>query len=311
MKFKKLLCSAFLAIIGFSGVQAQQLSVPITHVMVCCRENNAGTTFLVNGQWNPAHNYGDINQVRDILQKIKDAGINVISVDFTNPPQWDDEGTNGEKWYRSEFMPMLDNIDKVCQEKGMQFIMFLGNPNAWTMKYWNEKAGEVLKKYANKPEYRRYGFGDDRPMLIMFYPGQDFKEMWDKTPENEKNNLEKFHIGTCQVNDPILFTETDGWGYRNVSQSVDGKVRFVAPNGGVAPAQWYRVDAKEWKKRVEWAGQASEYSVIGSYDDVCDAIFWGIADVSKSTRKEHINSTTVDDPYVYYNIVKNYLQNRK
>ena len=49
---------------------------------------------------------------------------------------------------------------------------------------------------------------------------------------------------------------------------------------------------------------ATEYAVVGSYDDTCDAIFWGIADCSESTRvKHHANPETVDDPYFYYETV--------
>ena len=30
-----------------------QSPVPMTHIMVCCRGSNSGTTFLVTGKWNP------------------------------------------------------------------------------------------------------------------------------------------------------------------------------------------------------------------------------------------------------------------
>ena len=49
---------------------------------------------------------------------------------------------------------------------------------------------------------------------------------------------------------------------------------------------------------------AKEYAVIGTYDDTCDSIFWGIADVRESRNPKHVNDATKDDPYVYYNIVK-------
>lgn len=285
--------------------------VPITHIMVCCRGYNSGTTFLVNGKWNPEHDYSDINQVRDIFQKIKDAGINVVSVDFTNPSQWNTGDVKGEPLLWNTFEPMLLNVAQVCKEKDMQFLLFLGNSQAWTLKYWNRIAGIVWQRWAQTPQYRRYGFGDNRPMLIMFLPGEDFWKQYAASPTSEKDNLAKFHIGTCEINERILPTHTDGWGYRNFSQSSDGKVRFVSPNGGVSPNQWFRVDDKEWQRRVEWAGQASEYAVFGSYDDSCDAIFWGIADVSKSERKVHRNVLTEKNPYAYYNVVKDYLTKQK
>ena len=51
-------------------------------------------------------------------------------------------------------------------------------------------------------------------------------------------------------------------------------------------------------------------AVIGTYDDTCDCIFWGIADVSGSRNKIHVHESTKSDPYAYYNIVKEELGGR-
>lgn len=289
--------------------------IPVCHIMPCCRTNNTGTKFLVGGYWTAAHDYQQIDDVRSILQHIKDAGINVISIDFTNASQWDDfgqsalhNGDGGEFWYK--FGPMLDNIVQVCAEKDMKYVLFLGNTLAptTTLEYWNFIAGVVLERWASDPHYLHYGFGDDRPVLIMFVPGSNFARQLRNAPLSQKNNLQQFHIGTCQVNSPITPTTTDGWGYRNYSSSSDGKVRFACPNSGVPPQDWARVDAEEWKRRVTWVLGATEYAVIGSYDDTCDAIFWGIADVSRSITDYHRNMSTASDPYIYYNIVRDSLK---
>ncbi len=287
----------------------QGLPTAVCHLMPCCRVNNAGTRFLVNGQWLASHNYGDISQVRDILKKVRQAGIRVVGIDFTNPSQWDDigesalhDGDGGEFW--RTFHPMLDNIALVCEQTDMEFFLFIGNTQVWGMEYWNNIAGKILQNWAQSPAYHRYGYGDDRPMLVMFVPGTNFANQLKSTPASRKNNLLQFHIGTCQINTPITPTTTDGWGYRNYSASSDGKVRFACPNGGVPPQDWYRVDAAEWQRRVSWALGATEYAVLGSYDDTCDAIFWGIADVSGSVSSYHRNLSTVNDPFVYYNIVR-------
>lgn len=296
---------AFPASASGAGKSRSDGPVPITHIMVCCRSANAGTTFLVGDQWNPAHDYSDINVCRSIFQQIKDAGINIVSVDFTNPSMWNTGDVPGEPLLWTTFEPMIENIVKVCQEKDMQFFLFLGDPGCWTFKYWNRIAGIVLQRWAELPVYRKYGFGDNRPMIVMFWPGQDFWPAYNSLPAEDRSNLDKFHIGTTQVNEPILPTPSDGWGYRNYSSSSDGSVRFVCPNSGVPPQDWNRIDAVAWRKRVHWALKATEYAVIGSYDDTCDSIFWGIADVSESTKGHiQINKSTVNDPFAYYNIVK-------
>jgi hypothetical protein len=133
---------------------------PCCHVLICCRSTNKGMTFLVNGKWMEAHDYKDISQVSDILQKINDAGIKTVIVDMTNNSQW----TN--LW--DEFEPMLNNIQQVCRNKDMQFFIFIGAAGEFS--FWNEKAGRILKLWVQDPTYRRYGYGDDRPMLLVFQP---------------------------------------------------------------------------------------------------------------------------------------------
>ena len=272
-------------------------SVPVTYIMVCCHSADRGTKFLANGKWDSKHDYRDYSFAVDQLRKIKEAGINVVGIDFTNPAQFDKQ-----KWLH---WPMLLNVVKAAKELDMQYFLFLGNTHAHTMKYWNEKAKIVWEEFArDDPHYRRYGFGDDRPMMTIFLPGRHFAAHLAKTPPEEKNWIEKFRIGTCQVNDPIVPVSTDGWGYRNMSAGSTDLARFAAPNSGVDPKQWARVDANEWRRRVKWALGAKEYAVIGTYDDTCDCIFWGIADVSASRNPVHVHADTKDDPYIYYNIVK-------
>jgi len=282
---------------------------PCCHILICCRSNNDGMTFLVNGNWNPAHDYTDIKQVSDILQKIKDAGVKNVIVDMTNASQWT------HLW--AQFKPMVNNVQQVCREKNMQFFVFIGAAfveddkkriKTTPFAFWNAMAKNVWEMWAQDPTYRRYGYGDNRPILIVFQPSDTYWGSYSAAPESEKTYLSKFHIGTTQVNSPILPGLSDGWGYRNYSQSVNGKVRFASPNKGVPPSDWGRISKDEWKKRAVWASEAEEYSIYGSYDDVCDAIHWGIADTKKCevAHKKYPG----DEPYYYYNVLKDILTAR-
>ncbi len=296
----------FLLLSGHSALNAGE---PCCHILICCRGNNDGMTFLVNGQWEARHDYKDLDHVRDILQKIKDAGIHTVIIDMTNPSQW--------TRFREEYIPMVHNVQQVCREKNMQYFMFIGgalpeqikrnnNIKKSAFDFWNGIAEEIWNTWAQSPTYRRYGYGDDRPVLLVFQPADMYWERYAAVSAEEKSFLSKFHIGTTQVNDPILPGKSDGWGYRNYSQSVDGKVRFVSPNGGVAPGDpWYRISETSWKERVEWAREAAHYSIYGSYDDTCDAIHWGIADTRNCDVP--LKKYPGDQPYLYYNVVKNAL----
>ncbi len=276
----------------FIKIPESKAGIPCAHILICCRDNNKGIKFLVNGRWNEAHDYRDISQVSDVLQNIKNVGINIVIIDMTNDSQWNQ--------YWAIYKPMVDNIQQVCKKKNMQFIIFIGAAGSFSD--WNEKAKRIWNTWAKDSTYRRYGFGDERPMLVAFQPSDMYWERYNSAPDSEKTYLSKFHIGTTQVNDPILAGKSDGWGYRNYSASVDGKVRFVCPDGGVAPDTWYHIKGDKWKQRVEWAKQAEQYSVYGSYDDVCDGINWGIAD-TKNTEVKY-NKYPGDDPYIYYDILK-------
>jgi hypothetical protein len=282
---------------------------PVCHILICCRNNNKGITFQVNGKWLEAHDYREIAQVEGILRHIREAGISTVVIDMTNPSQW--------TRFWDQFEPMVNNVEKACRTMDMEFFLFIGaalpeqikrnnNIQVDDFTFWNGVAERIWNTWAKSPRYRKYGYGDDRPILIVFQPADMYWERYEAEPEEKTNYLARFHIGTTQVNDPILPGVSDGWGYRNYSQSVDGNVRFVCPNGGVHPDDpWYRISREAWEKRVNWASKAGHYSVYGSYNDTCDGIHWGIAD-TKHTDVER-NRYPGDDPYLYYNVVRRIL----
>ncbi len=280
---------------------------PCAHVLICCRGHNNGTTFEVNGKMIPNHDYSDIEQTRDILQKIKDAGIQTVIIDMTNASQWTD--------FWKTYEPKVNNIRKVTLEKGMTYFVFIGAQftsddvkkrmvPGGPIGFWNTIAGKVYDTWAKDSNYQHYGHGDDRPILLTFNDGASFYKRMNQALPEHKAYFAKFHIGNTQINTVIKSPqESDGWGYRNQWQNKSGSVRFVSPNGGVAPETWHKISGEEWQKQVHWAKQASEYSVYGSYDDTCDSIFWGIADVSKSKSPHHLSPDTTN-PRFYYDIVK-------
>ena len=146
-----------------NAAPALSAPVPVTYIMVCCHGADKGTKFLANGAWDSRHDYRDYPFALDMMRKIKEAGVNVVGIDFTNPAQWDQQ--------RDLHWPMLLNVVKAAKELDMQYFLFLGNTYAHTMKYWNSKAKIVWEEFAQDPHYRRYGFGDDRPMITIFLPG--------------------------------------------------------------------------------------------------------------------------------------------
>jgi len=283
--------------------------VPVTGLLICCRGTDLGP-FLINGKWNSSHDYNDIEQVRGILRNIQHAGINVVCIDMTNPSQW------GRLW--DQFRPMIENIRAVCAEQKMEYFIMIGGIVSSTVRgeekipasmgdleYWNGKAKIIWDNWAEDSHYRAYGFGDNRKILNIFYPHQLYNPIWESGADTNKTYLSKFYLGTHQYNQRFVDGPIDGWGYRDKQQNASGTIRFVCPSEGLHPTTSKRISAQQWKDRVDWASQAEHYSIYGSYDDTCDSIQWGIQD-TKNTRPGSKKNPT-DDPFMYYNVVKNKL----
>lgn len=289
---------------------------PVCHLLLCCRNMNQGATWLINGEWQVNHDYNDINTVRDILQKVKDAGINTVSIDMTNPSMWHAEQQ------RDFHIPMCDNIRQVCAEKGMKYIIFIGGqieyclqsliddgvPGVYAgmagVEYWNMIAEEIVGWKDSDSHYKKYGYdGDNRPILQVFLPGDWWWNEYNNAPFEHKNNLEEFWIGTHEINETIDNPlDSDGWGYRNDNQNTDGSIRYSSPNMAENPDDWGNLSPFEFRKHVQWVKAASKYSIYGSYDDVCDEINWGISDTKNSTNTSNLYPAHI--PTVYYNIIQ-------
>ncbi len=290
---------------------------PLCHVLICCKGCNDGVSFLIKGEWNSNHDYRNIDVTRDIMQNIKDAGINTIIVDLTNASQWE--------WLWDDYtLPTLQIIQEVCLEKDMQYLILMGGalnaaireenniPNEISAtEYWNGNAQYVWENWASDPIYKKYGYGDDRPMLVIFTPGTSYWPVDDAAPDEHKNYLTKFYRGNTQVNNTMIeqqHLETSGWGYRKTNWNASKTIRYTSPQGGVAPPSWFKLSPEAFRTEVQWVKEAEHYSIYGSYDDTCDGILWGIANTKNSASTVddvvYYNKYPNDDPFVYYDILK-------
>lgn len=102
-----------------NAAPAPSAPVPVTYIMVCCHEKDKGTKFLANGEWPEKRDYRKYPIALDTLRKIKETGIGVVGIDFTNMAQWDQQ--------RDRHWPMLLNVKKAAEELDMQWFLMLGN----------------------------------------------------------------------------------------------------------------------------------------------------------------------------------------
>ena len=213
---------------------------------------------------------------------------------------------------------MIENVRSVCAEKNMEYFIMIGAvvSNAVRaeknmpkyiktiedLEFWNNQAKYIWENWAQDENYRTYGFGDDRKIINMFYPGELVQPLWEKAKKEHKTYLSKFYRGTHEYNRDFKDTPSDGWGYRDQQQSSDGKIRFVCPTKGLYPNKATHINAEEWSKRIDWASKAEHYSIYGSYDDNNDNIHWGISNTANNCAP-HMRYPG-NDPYYYYNVLK-------
>lgn len=323
MKKLATLCLLFAALAGAGCTgktekkSASKGPVPMTHILICCRSSNEGVIrFKVGDEWITNHDYRNIDHARAILSTIQQAGINDVIIDLTNPSQWPRLRPAGPAASRARMRcgrprPKIRSRRSSRSARSWACVSscLSGNPAAHTLAYWNGIAERIWKSWAQKDVYRKYGYGDDRPMLVVFYMGEDFLENVRCCAGAREELPGKFRIGTCQVNSPMNFTATDGWGYRNRSSSSDNKVRFVCPNEGVVPTavETQYVAGVGGKGRVGRRGdRILHFRVVRRHRD---AIFWGIADTRES-RNAYKRYPGDESPDAYYNVVKDYLSDR-
>ena len=96
----KSLCAAVavgMAVALSNAAPAPSAPVPVTYIMVCCHEKDKGTKFLANGEWPEKRDYRKYPIALDTLRKIKETGIGVVGIDFTNMAQWDVSASTNHK----------------------------------------------------------------------------------------------------------------------------------------------------------------------------------------------------------------------
>ncbi len=99
--------------------------------------------------------------------------------------------TNPSQWTRfwDQFEPMVNNVAEVCKQKEMEFLIFIGAALPEQVKinnhievddftFWNGIAERIWNSWAQHPNYRKYGYGDDRPMIIAFQPSDVYWERY-------------------------------------------------------------------------------------------------------------------------------------
>lgn len=266
-----------------------------------------GVEYLINGAWIDTHPWDDPTIVNDKLDRLYEAGVDVIIQDLTN---WQ-ANNNGLALCETE-MPV---IEARLTSRGMKHAMIIRAQDkpagANATQYFtsidmaNRHAETIWNDWAQKSTYYKV---NNKPLLVIFQPNKaTYDAAYAAAPAAQKTYLSKFTVVNCYGG---------GWGWGYDEASADGKTRYIRPNQqDNTSSDWLqyrrRSTLAEWEDSIKWAMQAENFFVLSSYDETSDGSFWAITDTTGATtapeaRLCNQNTSPSTMKYAYYNLVQSY-----
>jgi hypothetical protein len=230
-----------------------------------------GCKVLIDGAWQSI-NWSSEAHIDAYCQAIRDAGINVIAVDFTNGFRWE--------W-------QAKRIQKFCHDNKMKFTVAFNPQGGGQMESGCRKVWEVYASPA-APFPETYLHKDGKPLVVLYSTSKGyaasvavkdtyrdkFSTAWASGEESDRNKwgwqLEP-HIGPVPSGDAMFVT---------------GSVKFGSP----------RTTDFEWRKHLAWLDygfiKAREISpkflIVGSFDDVHERNAWMVTDTAEAPKGWHM-----------------------
>lgn len=226
-----------------------------------------GCKVLVDGSWQSI-NWNSEEHIDSYCKAIRDAGINVIAVDFTNGFRW--------KW-------QAKRIQKFCHENKMKFTVAFNSQGG---KHMESSCKAVWEEYASPstPLHEAYLYKDGKPLVVLYTTRGGYKASF----AIKDTYRDKFSTTWASGED----SDKDKWGWQlephvgpvpsRDSMFVTGSVKFNSP----------RTTDNEWRKNLAWldygfikAGESSpKFLIVGSFDDVHERNAWIQVDTTDAPK---------------------------
>ncbi len=255
-----------------------------------------GVKVLVNGKMQSI-NWNDKAHIQFYVNEIKNAGIDLIIVDFTNGFAW--------KWQALM-------VQKLCLENGMKFAIAL-NPQMGNMA--ESQCKMVWDDYAapEAPFSSAYFYKDGNPLVVFYTTRAGYN--------NSMAEQTEYRVKFTGVWASGEDGDKDKWGWQLEPQKgvipsddamyVTSSIDFDSP---------YAVTDDKWRHSLAWLdynfGLAVKNDpkniIVGSYDDVHERNLWMKADTSGAVRGRQLRDIYGDiSTDAYYDRVCSWIRDGK
>lgn len=232
-------------------------------------DHERGCSIKVDGKWQ-SMNWNNERVLLSQCKAIRNAGINVIVLDFTN----------GTRWEKA-----AKQVLQFCHDNGMKMAVAFNPQNGQTME---SKSKTVWNSYCKPkaPHSDAYFYKNGKPLLVLYTGRQGYKNSVMLTGEYRK----KFHTQWSSGEDP----EKDKWGWQNVpttgpihskdSMYVSGGIKYGGTGGNKMRDEWRNHIAWLDYSFLETVKAKPRHIIVGSYDDMPERNGWMVVDTTKAAR---------------------------
>ena len=222
-----------------------------------------GSKVLVDGEW-VSTNWNDDRQIDLFCEAIRDAGIDVIAVDFTN----------GFRWERQ-----AKRVQRFCHENNMKFVIAFNPQGGREME---SSCRTVWDTYAapTAEDHEAYLHRDGKPLVVLYTTRPGYQA----SIAIRESYSRRFSTAWASGED----SERDKWGWQlepdigpvgsEEAMFVTGAIKRYGPE-----REW-----DEGRRHLSWLdygfvmarAHSPRFLIVGSFDDLRERNAWFVADTS-------------------------------
>lgn len=256
------------------------------------QSDSEGAKVNINGTWQSIDWNNDAS-LNSYFNSMKNAGINIIVLDFTNGFRWSKQAKT---------------IQKLCSENNMKMCIAFNPQDGSNMESFSRTTWEL---YANPDASysNAYFYKDGKPLVVLYTWRDGFNNSFKQTGEYRS----KFNVVWASGED----SKVNKWGWQlepQIGPMSSSDSMFITPSVKFEPKD------DKWRKDLSWLDYGflmtkksnPKYVVVGSYDDLFERNGWMPMDTTNCKVAVQLKdiygkiSTTA-----YYNRVSEWIKNGK
>lgn len=224
-----------------------------------------GSKVLVDGKW-VATNWNDDKQIDLFCAAMRDAGIDVIAVDFTN----------GFRWERQ-----AKRVQEFCHDNNMKFVLAFNSEGGRNMESGCKTTWDTYASPAATFS-DAYLYKDGKPLVVLYTTKTGYQASVGKRGQYGKMFSTVWASGEESANDK--------WGWQlepDIGPMGTKEAIFVT---GAVKRYGPKRESEEWRRHIAWLDygfitarrHGTRFVVVGSFDDISERNAWFVADTTQA-----------------------------